>query len=146
MNTKLNSVFRAMKKRCLNPNDKSYVNYGARGITVCDEWLNSEKVYSVLGHPTKGYLAFQEWSLANGYEEGLTLDRIDNEKGYSPSNCRWVTRKVQNFNKRSNHYITYKGKTLALTQWAFELNMPRRKLDSRINKYHWSIERAFETP
>ena len=146
MKTKLNAVFRAMKKRCLNPNDKSYINYGARGITVCDEWLNPEKVYSVLGHPTKGYLAFQEWALANGYEEGLTLDRIDNEKGYSPSNCRWVTRKVQNFNKRSNHYIIYKGKTLALTQWAFELNIPRRKLDSRINKYHWSIERAFETP
>ena len=94
---KLNNVYRKMKDRCYNPKSLSYINYGAIGITVCDEWKNS-------------YNEFKTWAENNGYEEDimsngrnrLTLDRIDNTKGYCPSNCRWVTQKDQQNNRRNN--------------------------------------------
>ena len=95
--TKLYRIWDALKSRCCNPNVKEFNDYGGRGITVCDEWRNSS-------------LAFRKWALANGYQEGLQIDRIDNDKGYSPSNCRWVTRKEQNRNKRNN--IRFCGKLL----------------------------------
>ena len=81
-----------MKQRCLNPKSKAYVHYGGRGITVCDEWKDS-------------YDAFYKWAVANGYDENAsrgqcTIDRIDNDKGYSPDNCRWTTMLVQNNNQR----------------------------------------------
>lgn len=90
--SKLFDVWRQMKQRCQNPNHKAYVHYGGRGITVCDEWKNS-------------YDVFYEWSMANGYDETAprgqcTIDRIDNDKGYSPDNCRWTTMSVQNNNHR----------------------------------------------
>lgn len=97
---KLNNVYRKMKDRCYNPKSLSYINYGAIGITVCDEWKNS-------------YNKFKAWAENNGYEEDimpngrnrLTLDRIDNTKGYCPSNCRWVTQKDQQNNRRNNRNI-----------------------------------------
>jgi len=77
-----------MKQRCLNPNNKTYYRYGGVGKGVCDEWLE--------------FLPFRDWALANGFEEGLTLDRIENSKGYSPENCRWATMGEQHRNKDSN--------------------------------------------
>ena len=90
--SRLFSVWRSMKQRCLNPKSKAYVHYGGRGITVCDEWKNS-------------YDVFYEWAIANGYDESAprgqcTIDRIDNDKGYSPNNCRWTTMLAQNNNQR----------------------------------------------
>ena len=85
--TKLYGAWRGMKQRCYYTKHDSYSNYGARGVTVCDEWRNSFKAYS-------------DWALSNGYKEGLQIDRIDNYKGYSPENCRWVTQKENNKNKR----------------------------------------------
>lgn len=122
-----------MKMRCYNQNNKSYKDYGARGITVCDDWLHSLK-------------AFYDWSMSNGYKKGLTLDRIDNNKGYYPENCRWVTRKTQNINKRNNVNFTYEGKTQCLKMWAKELNIPYAKLYARIYKLNWPTRKAFETP
>jgi len=89
--SKLNYIWTAMKERCFNPNNKSYDNYGGRGITVCDEWKND-------------YAAFSKWSKENGYREGLTLDRINNDGGYSPDNCRWTTYKVQSNNRRPRRW------------------------------------------
>ena len=90
--TKLYRIWDAFKSRCYNPNVKDYRIYGGRGITVCDEWRCN-------------FLTFREWAWKNGYKEGLQIDRIDNDKGYSPSNCRFVTRKEQMRNRRNNVYF-----------------------------------------
>lgn len=88
--TKLNHVWNSIKQRCFNQNNKAYKHYGGRGITVCDEWRDN-------------FQAFYDWAMANGYQEGLSIDRIDNNKGYSPENCRWVTMSEQNKNKRAKN-------------------------------------------
>lgn len=84
--TRLNKIWRDMKQRCDNPKCCNYKNYGARGISYCDEW--------------RTFIPFMEWALANGYEDNLTLDRIDNDGNYGPDNCRFATKRVQNINKR----------------------------------------------
>ena len=132
---KLYAVHQSIKARCYNKNNKQYKDYGGRGIVVCDEWLGEH-----------GAENFIKWSLSNGYANNLTIDRIDNDKGYSPNNCRWTTPKEQGNNTRRNHYITYNGETHTLSQWAEILNLNRATLNSRINLYHWDIEKAFQTP
>ena len=87
-----------MKQRCTNQSCKTYHRYGGRGITVCDEWLND-------------FHAFEKWAKTHGYQKDLTIDRIDNEKGYCPENCRWVTWEVQQNNRRTNRIETYNGVT-----------------------------------
>ena len=140
--SKLNDIFRSMKARCYNPNRKDFKHYGAKGVTVCFEWLNAETIHYCKGSSSKGWKAFKEWALSHGYKEGLTLDRIDVNKGYSPDNCRWVSMKVQNNNRGNNHLITYKGQTKTLQQWADELKLHKNTLKGRLNR-GWSIEKAF---
>ena len=93
-NTKLQYAYYNMKNRCLRKDNNMYQNYGGRGIIVCDEWLG-----------TNGFVNFCNWSISNGYRDGLSLDRIDNSKGYSPNNCRWVDIYTQANNKRNNRFI-----------------------------------------
>lgn len=141
MNSRLNYIYANMKNRCYNEKNIHYQNYGGRGITVCDEWLNKE----IVCYPsTKGWLAFKEWALSNGYREDLTLDRIDTDKSYSPENCRWISQKCQQNNRRNNRLVTYKGKTQTLSEWCDELHLNYKTVSTRINNYHWSVERAFE--
>lgn len=102
--TKLYGVWRGMHSRCGSPKDANYSRYGQRGISVCQEWNDATE--------------FLSWALKNGYAEGLQLDRIDNEKGYSPENCRFVTRKENCRNTRRNRYITIGSETKTLTDWA----------------------------
>lgn len=95
-----------MKSRCYNPNDQAYKNYGGRGIYVCDEWLND-------------FSAFATWALANGFRDGLFIDRFpDNDGPYSPTNCRWATHQEQANNRRSNVLLTAFGCTATLMQWS----------------------------
>lgn len=115
-NSRLNRIYYCMRTRCLNPNFKEFKHYGGRGISICKEWINPEVVaLGRYGRATKGWLAFKNWAILNGYKDSLTLDRIDNNKGYSPDNCRWVTMKTQCNNTRRNHSVTYKGKTQSLS-------------------------------
>ena len=130
--THLYNIWIGMKQRCFSENHSSYSDYGGRGITICEEWKDD-------------FTAFYDWSLRNGWNEGLEIDRMDNNGSYSPENCRWVSRTVQNNNKRNNHYIEYNGKTQTMAQWAKELNMNPVTLKSRIRR-GWSIEDAFTKP
>lgn len=110
--SRLSNIFNNMKKRCYNINNNDCVNYGARGITVCEEWMDNTKACK--GNCTKGFIAFKLWALSHGYSDNLTLDRINTDKAYSPSNCCWVSMRVQGNNRRDNFYITYKSKSQSL--------------------------------
>ena len=142
-NSILSNIHQLIKQRCCNPNNTHFKDYGGRGITVCHDWLNTEK--SGIKNYSKGFISFKKWALANGYKEGLTLDRIDNNKGYSPDNCRWVVMKVQCNNKRNNHCIAYKGEIKTLAQWCNILNLNYDKTKQRLNSLGWSVDKAFET-
>lgn len=130
---RLQNIFLHIKDRCYNPNFKDYKNYGGRGITICEEWQTP--------HSWKGGRAFKKWALENGYADDLTLDRIDVNKGYSPENCRWVSMKVQQNNKRNNRLITYNGKTQTIAQWCEELGLPFSTVKNRLNR-HLSVEKV----
>lgn len=128
--TKLYEIWCAMKQRCNNKNAWAYKYYGAKGVKVCEEWQ-------------KDYLDFKQWAELNGYTEGLTLDRIDNNGNYEPSNCRWVTMKVQANNQTHTTRIEYLGVRKTLHEWAELLGIHPSTLYHRIYKRRWSVERAF---
>lgn len=130
------AVWCCMKARCYNPNNKNYADYGGRGTTVCNEWTDK----------ATGFQTFREWAMKNGYKDTLSIERKDVNGHYEPSNCRWATQKEQCNNRRSNHMITYDNRTMTLTQWSEELGINRGTLDTRINRYHWSVEKAFTEP
>lgn len=123
---RIQNIFLHMKDRCYNPNFRDYKNYGGRGITICEEWQTP--------HSWKGGRAFRKWALENGYADNLTLDRIDVDKGYSPENCRWVSMKIQQNNKRNNRLITYNGKTQTIALWCEELKLPFSTVKNRLNR------------
>lgn len=110
-----------MKRRCYNPTTDGYKDYGGRGITVCDDWIND-------------FDNFFQWSMKNGYKKGLTIDRIDVNGNYCPKNCRFVTQKQQANNKTNNRYITCDNKTLTLSQWANILKVDSCYIRYRLNK------------
>lgn len=117
-------IWQNMKGRCYNPHNPRYDRYGGRGITVCDEWKED-------------FNAFYEWSVQNGYSDDLTIDRIDNDKGYSPDNCRWATQEEQARNRESNIKITIGNATKTLTEWGeiFELDYKKIIMRYRRNNY-----------
>lgn len=107
--------------------------YYERGITVCQEWKNS-------------YEAFEKWALSNGYADNLSLDRIDNDKGYSPDNCRWADSITQNRNKWNSLYLEYKGKRKHFLEWAKIYNINPSTLYTRLHGLNWNIKDALEKP
>lgn len=131
--TRLYSLWNAMKTRCNNPNSKAYKHYGERGISVCKEWNNS-------------FEAFRDWSFENGYTEGLSIDRIDNSKGYCPENCRWVPWAEQCNNRKTNVVIEYKGEVHNLMQWSKILQFDYKLVHCRMKKMGWTFEKAITTP
>lgn len=131
--SKIYSVWKNMRNRCSNPQNRKYRIYGARGISVCDEWEES-------------FSAFYEWAMSHGYKEGLTIDRIDNDGNYSPENCRWVTNKEQQNNKRNNNFLTINGATKTLKEWSEEIGINYSTLRNRIYISNWPIEKALSVP
>lgn len=130
-NTRIYRIWSSMKTRCTNDNYSESKHYKDRGISLCKDWESFERFYL--------------WATKSGYEEGLTIDRIDNNKGYSPDNCRWSTPTEQAFNRRSNLIVEYKGERKPLKQFSYELGFNYHMVWKRI-KSGWDIARAIETP
>lgn len=118
---RLYSIWQNMLNRCRNHNVPEYEHYGARGITVCDEWVSS-------------YVTFKQWAEQHGYNDGLTIDRIDNNGNYEPHNCRWVDMTTQANNKRNNKLIEVNGMVKTEAQWARESNIPRAIIARNVRK------------
>lgn len=133
---RLHRIWCSMKQRCFNPQSTGFKNYGGAGISICDEWRND-------------FQAFYEWAMAHGYADDLTIDRIDNGKGYSPDNCRWVDMKKQQNNRRNNRKVDYCGCEYTISELAAILNIPYATLLGRINsgwdQSEWGIKPNFNS-
>lgn len=127
MRDRLHNIYYKMKQRCNNSYDKSYPNYGGRGITYCDEW-----------EITKNFI---DWALSNGYNDELTLDRIDPNGNYCPENCRWITIQEQQRNRRDNQTITWNNETHCYNEWDEILGYPIGTIGQRIRR-GWDEEDA----
>lgn len=131
-NTRLYAIYKHMNNRCYRKSDIKYPKYGGRGITVCDEWLDS-------------FEAFADWALNNGYSDNLSIDRINVDGNYCPENCRWADDYVQNNNRSNSKKYTYNNQTLTIAEWARLLDMNYKKLWKRLEVFEWDIERALTT-
>jgi hypothetical protein len=117
--SRLYQIWSGIKSRCLNPQNVAFKNYGGRGITICDEWKDD-------------FQAFYDWAISNGYRENLTIDRIDNDKGYYPKNCRWTTMKKQQNHRRNNKIVIYKNNKFTVSELAEKLNISVQTLCWRL--------------
>lgn len=127
--SKLYSVWIGIKMRCYNPHEPAYRHYGKRGIQMCEEWRNS-------------FQPFFDWAIEHGYSEGLSIDRIDNNGNYEPTNCRWVTQKEQNSNKRDTVFISWNGMTLSMREWSDITGINIRTINYRY-RAGWPSDRIF---
>lgn len=132
--TRIHNIWSKMIERCYWKDSHAYKDYGGRGITVCEEWRGTE-----------GFIRFYEWSMKNGYSEDLTIDRIDNNKGYSPDNCRWTDKLTQANNTRTNVFYEYGGEKHTVAEWARIYNLPQECLRQRLYKLNWPFEKAIST-
>ena len=121
-----------MKQRCYNQNHEGYKYYGARGVAVCGEWKSN-------------YESFKNWSLSNGYGDGLTIDRINADGDYCPENCRWASAKEQANNRRNNRVVEYDGKQFTIAQLSEMTGLSYRVLDYRLSQ-GWEVKKAIEQP
>lgn len=128
---KLYRTWYDMKRRCTDPRRADYERYGGNGIKVCEEWMNFQN--------------FLDWSKENGYAPSLTIDRIDREGNYEPTNCRWADIYTQANNRKNNHWIEYCGETHTMKEWSDKLNISYYALRDRLNR-GWDVEKALTTP
>lgn len=135
--TRFYQIWCAMKQRCFYPKHNRFKNYGGRGITICNEWLDFEHFYQDM------YKSYQKSCKKQG-EQNTTIDRINPNGNYTKENCRWNTLWNQNLNRSNNHLIAYKGETKPLAQWAREKGFKRGLLENRI-KRGWSVKKMLET-
>lgn len=134
--TKLYRIWAEMNGRCFCKTNKAYKNYGARGIRVCDEWR-------------KNFSLFRSWAMSNGYQEGLTIERIDNNGNYCPDNCKWIPKSEQPKNRRNCHLITFNGKTQTLSEWSRELHVDRecvRNKEKILGDWTLALEAVLNSP
>lgn len=124
--TKEYSTWGSMKARCSNPKNPRFKRYGGRGIKVCDRWNSFENFFSDMG----------------ARPEGMTLERINNDGNYEPTNYRWATRKEQLQNTSRIRHLTYNGQTLSLADWARKIGINANTLTMRLNAYGWTVEKA----
>lgn len=132
-NTRLYREWASIKRRCYTVSDKSYQDYGARGIRMCEEWKSS-------------FESFMEWALNNGYDDSLTIERVNVDEGYSPDNCTWIPWEQQQGNRRNCYAFEYNGEIKNLAEWCRELNLPYSLIHNRITKLGWSFEKAIKEP
>ncbi len=130
--SRLYRIWCNIKNRCLNPNVPNYKNYGGRGIGICDEWLEFEPFYL--------------WAINNGYQDNLSIERIDNNSDYSPLNCKWATNSEQQLNKRTNDLVSFKGEIKPLKEWCNLYKINYEAVLLRIKRLGWSPEKALTTP
>lgn len=130
--TRLYNIWRSMRARTENKGHQAYSRYGGRGIKVCAEW-------------ERDFQAFYDWAMANGYRDDLEIDRKDNDGDYCPENCRWITKKAQQSNRRNNHMITANGDTRTLQQWGEITGLGASVIHQRIS-HGWTPEEAVTTP
>lgn len=138
----LYEIWHGMVRRCHDPKRKDYSKYGGRGIRVCEKWRGTAMAQE---WNMTGFLEFEAWAIKNGYKPGLTLDRICNNRGYQPNNVRWISKKQQAYNRKTNRYITIKGKTKTLEQWGKEYNIGPDVILHRLER-GWDMERAITQP
>lgn len=124
-------LWRHIKSRCLNNNSKHFYNYGGRGICICAEWINNFEI-------------FYQWAITNGWMKGLQIDRINNDGNYEPSNCRFVTSKVNCRNKRNNTFLYFKGENKTISEWSDILGIKKSTISSRINRGNMPTELALK--
>lgn len=129
--SRIYAIWNSMMSRCYHPKNKYFKGYGARGIRVCNEWHDAKTFYN--------------WAQNNGYKKGLTIDRINNNGNYEPSNCRWATLKEQCNNKRTNRLITINGITHNLTEWATIAGLKKATLHARL-RARWKEENLLLPP
>lgn len=131
-NSRIYRIYRKMLNRCYREQDESYKYYGAEGVRVCDEWRND---------PAE----FIKWAMDNGYDDKLTIDRINTDGNYEPNNCRWITMHEQCLNRKSNVYLEYRGEIKTISEWAETLNMNRHLIDDRL-KRGWTVDDTLSLP
>lgn len=119
--TKIYKKWEDMKSRCNNPNNRRYKDYGGRGIKICTEWLAD-------------FMNFYNWAINNGYQENLSLERINNNGNYEPNNCKWITMAEQMKNTRNCHYIEYKGEKHCVMEWVRKLGITKRSIANKLYK------------
>ena len=118
---RLYSILSGMKSRCFSKNNPNFNHYGGRGITICQEWIDD-------------FMSFYDWALENGYQDNLTIDRIDVNGGYEPNNCRWLTMEAQLRNTRRNHFVEINGESRTIAEWARIYGISPQTINSRIRK------------
>jgi hypothetical protein len=129
--SKLYRKFSSMKHRCYNPKDKNYVYYGARGIRICDEWLHD-------------FLSFYKWAIANGYKDGLTIERINTDGNYEPANCKWIPMAEQQINKRTNLIININGEEITIAEYSRRIGIEEGTLYRRYHHNQKLSDSLFE--
>ncbi len=128
---RLYKIWAGMRSRCLSQSNPAFPDYGARGIDICEEWMDFKN--------------FRDWALFNGYSSTLTIDRINNDAGYSPANCRFITLAENQRNRRNNRRIAYDGQEMILCEWAEVLGIESRTLQRRL-AIGWDVHEAFTRP